>query len=281
MVRRPVCRRRSTGCRRAFVRRRRQSSTQRAGSPDHQGVVAEVSPYRYADADELLAGEHPLLVALDEVTDPHNLGAVARVAECAGADGLVITGPPLGPGHRRRYAGSRRARSSISPLPASRTWPTCCSPPSARASGATRPRPSRRLRMTGLDYRDGAVFVLGAEGRGLRRRVRAACDQAVAIPMRGAGRVAQRLDRRGGAALRGGAAARWRLSSTSSTATTSATCAAAARTTSARGSSWWPRSPATWPRAASTRSSCSTATAAGARSAAPSSRTPVARRPTR
>ena len=53
--------------------------------------MAEVSPYRYANAEELLAGEHPLLVALDEVTDPHNLGAVARVAECAGADGLVIT----------------------------------------------------------------------------------------------------------------------------------------------------------------------------------------------
>ena len=49
-----------------------------AGSADHQGVVAEVAPYPYAQAEQLLAGDRPLVVALDEVTDPHNLGAVAR-----------------------------------------------------------------------------------------------------------------------------------------------------------------------------------------------------------
>jgi 23S rRNA (guanosine2251-2'-O)-methyltransferase len=64
----------------------------RAGSEEHHGVVAEVAPYPYADPDALLGRERPLLVALDEVTDPHNLGAVARAAECAGADGLLITG---------------------------------------------------------------------------------------------------------------------------------------------------------------------------------------------
>ena len=63
----------------------------RAGSEEHQGVVAEVAPYPYAGAAEVLGGERPLVVALDEVTDPHNLGAVARVAECAGAGGLVMT----------------------------------------------------------------------------------------------------------------------------------------------------------------------------------------------
>ena len=57
--------------------------TERAGSEDHQGIVAAVAPYPYADPDALLAVDRPLLVALDEVTDPHNLGAVARVAECA------------------------------------------------------------------------------------------------------------------------------------------------------------------------------------------------------
>ena len=63
--------------------------TELAGSPDHQGVCAEVEPYPYADAGSLLAAEDSLVVALDEVQDPHNLGAVARVAESAGA-GLVI-----------------------------------------------------------------------------------------------------------------------------------------------------------------------------------------------
>ena len=147
--------------------------------------MAEVSDYRYADAGELLAGERPLVVALDEVTDPHNLGAVARVAECAGADGLVITArrsASVTPAVCRVSAGAvehlRVARvENLADLLLSRA--------AARACGATPRRPTRRSPHDRADYRDGAVFVLGAEGRGLRRRVRAVCDQAVAIPMRG------------------------------------------------------------------------------------------------
>ena len=60
------------------------------GSPDHQGVVAEVDPYPYADPAALLRGEAPLIVALDQVQDPRNLGAVCRSAEFAGAAGVVI-----------------------------------------------------------------------------------------------------------------------------------------------------------------------------------------------
>ena len=62
----------------------------RCGSDAHQGVCAEVDPYPYADAAELLAQPDPLIVALDEVTDPQNLGAVARTAEAVGATGIVI-----------------------------------------------------------------------------------------------------------------------------------------------------------------------------------------------
>src|SRR4029434_4455027 len=58
---------------------------------DHQGVVARVAPYRYADAYELAAADQPLLVCLDQVTDPHNLGAVARSAEGAGATGVIVS----------------------------------------------------------------------------------------------------------------------------------------------------------------------------------------------
>jgi len=61
-----------------------------AGSREHQGVVAFCEPYRYADGYELVAGERPLVVCLDQVTDPHNLGAVCRSAEGAGADGVVV-----------------------------------------------------------------------------------------------------------------------------------------------------------------------------------------------
>ena len=64
--------------------------TVEAGTPDHQGVLARVEPFRYADAYELASGEAPLLAVLDSVTDPRNLGAVIRSADGAGADGVVL-----------------------------------------------------------------------------------------------------------------------------------------------------------------------------------------------
>ena len=60
------------------------------GSPEHQGICAEAGPYRYADADSLLEPPDALVLCLDEVQDPHNLGAVCRVAEAAGCSGVVI-----------------------------------------------------------------------------------------------------------------------------------------------------------------------------------------------
>src|SRR6201996_1191383 len=60
------------------------------GSPDHQGVVAEVDPYPYGDAEGMLRKPAALIVALDQVQDPRNLGAVCRSAEAAGAAGVVI-----------------------------------------------------------------------------------------------------------------------------------------------------------------------------------------------
>ena len=63
---------------------------ERCGSPEHQGICAEVEEYRYADPDALLAADDALVLCLDEVQDPHNLGAVCRVAETAGCSGVVI-----------------------------------------------------------------------------------------------------------------------------------------------------------------------------------------------
>ena len=62
----------------------------RCGSPAHQGVCAEAGPYPYAGAEELLRGHEPLIVALDEVQDPQNLGSICRTAECAGAAGIAM-----------------------------------------------------------------------------------------------------------------------------------------------------------------------------------------------
>jgi len=155
-----------------------------AGSPDHQGVVASVAPYPYADAAELLAADRPLLVALDEVTDPHNLGAVARVAEAAGADGLLIT--------RRRSATvtaavCRASAGAVEHLRIAQVENLADTVIGARrpglwsyaavADGGTPP--------PAIDLSDGTLFVLGAEGRGVRPRVQKACDGSVTIPMRG------------------------------------------------------------------------------------------------
>ncbi len=158
--------------------------SERAGSDDHQGVVASVAPYPYADPRALLAGDRPLLVALDEVTDPHNLGAVARVAECAGADGLLIT--------RRRSAGvtaavCRASAGAVEHLPIARVDNLADTLLRARRPGLWSYAAAAEAESAYAhnDYRDGTLFVLGAEGRGLRPRVRSACDAAAAIPMRG------------------------------------------------------------------------------------------------
>ena len=68
----------------------REALTARCASPDHQGVCADAGPYPYAEPDALLAADDALVVCLDQVQDPRNLGAICRVAECAGAAGVVI-----------------------------------------------------------------------------------------------------------------------------------------------------------------------------------------------
>src|SRR5262249_60189155 len=80
--------------------------TELAGTRDHQGVVARVEPFRYADAYELASAGEPLLVCLDQVTDPRNLGAVCRSAEGAGATGVGL------PAHRSARGAPGVARAS-------------------------------------------------------------------------------------------------------------------------------------------------------------------------
>ena len=158
--------------------------TERAGSEDHQGIVAAVAPYPYADPDALLAVDRPLLVALDEVTDPHNLGAVARVAECAGADGLLTT--------RRRSAAvtaavCRASAGAVEHLPVAQVENLADTVLRSRRPGlwSYAAAGDAERRFDQHDYRDGTLFVMGSEGRGVRPRVRSACDEGVSIPLAG------------------------------------------------------------------------------------------------
>ena len=178
----------------------------RCGSDAHQGVCADVSDYVYADAARLLAAPEPLIVALDEVTDPQNLGAVCRTAECVGATGVVIPerrSAEVTPAVCKASAGAvehlavARVRNLADFLAQAKEAGCWCYGAAAGAADA----------YDAPDYRGGVVLVLGAEGRGLRPRVAAACDDARRAAAARAGRLAQRQRGRGGAAVRDLAAA--------------------------------------------------------------------------
>jgi 23S rRNA (guanosine2251-2'-O)-methyltransferase len=155
------------------------------GSPDHQGVCAEVDEFRYADADALLAGDRAVVVALDQVQDPRNLGAICRVAECAGAAGVVI-------GERRTAqvtpVVSHTSAGAIEHLPIARVRNLADYLAGAKDAGAWvygAAASPEAVPYDQPDYSGRVVLVLGSEGRGLRPRVAAACDQLVALPLRG------------------------------------------------------------------------------------------------
>jgi 23S rRNA (guanosine2251-2'-O)-methyltransferase len=161
-----------------------------AGGALHQGVALYVPPYQYALAEDVLAGAQgsgvaPLLVALDGVTDPRNLGAVVRSAAAFGAHGLLVP--------QRRSAGMtavawRTSAGTAVHLPVARVTNLVRTLKNLAASG---------LMIVGLDAggamsfdafplaTEPLVLVVGSEGRGLSRLVRATCDAVVSIPMVG------------------------------------------------------------------------------------------------
>jgi 23S rRNA (guanosine2251-2'-O)-methyltransferase len=158
--------------------------TERAGTRDHQGVLAFCEPYRYADAFELAAEPSPLLVCLDRVTDPHNLGAVCRSAEGAGATGVIVPAH----GSARVTAAVCRASSGavehvrVAVAPNLARYLEEVKGPDLWVYGAAGEsgKPMWEADLTG-----GAAFVFGAEGRGLRPLVRRTCDELVSIPLAG------------------------------------------------------------------------------------------------
>jgi 23S rRNA (guanosine2251-2'-O)-methyltransferase len=156
----------------------------RAASPDHQGVCAEVEAYPYADADGMLAPPDAVVVALDEVQDPHNLGAVCRVAECAGATGVVIPErrtAEVTPAVCSASAGAVE-HLAVAQVRNLADWLVAAKERDAWAYGAAALGATPYDRP---DYRGRVILVLGSERRGLRPRVAAACDELVALPVHG------------------------------------------------------------------------------------------------
>jgi 23S rRNA (guanosine2251-2'-O)-methyltransferase len=157
---------------------------ERCGSADHQGVCAEVQAYPYADADSLLDSEDALVVCLDEVQDPHNLGAVCRVAEAAGCAGVVV---PERRSAEITPAVCKASAGAVEHLPVARVrnladWLGDAKKRDAWVYGA---EADARVSYDTPDYSGRVVLVLGSEGRGLRPRVADACDQRISLPDQG------------------------------------------------------------------------------------------------
>jgi 23S rRNA (guanosine2251-2'-O)-methyltransferase len=158
---------------------------ERCGAPDHQGICAEVEPYPYADADSLLEPEDALVLALDEVQDPHNLGAVIRVAEAAGCTGVVL---PERRSAEVTAAVCRASAGAVEHLPVARVRNLADWLGSAKEREGTwvyGAAADASVPYEHPDYRGRVVLVLGSEGRGLRPRVSETCDELVRLPNRG------------------------------------------------------------------------------------------------
>ena len=162
----------------------RQQVEDLAKSGVHQGVAARVEPYPYSGLTEILSDAVPLVVVLDEVTDPRNFGAVLRAADGAGASGVVIpkdrsvgvtaaaVKASAGASEHVRVARETNLRRSVDAMKEAGVWVY------AAVVGGTP--------YTELDLSGPVAVVLGSEGRGVRRLVREGCDGEVSIPMLGA-----------------------------------------------------------------------------------------------
>lgn len=155
----------------------------------HQGVIALASVREYVSVEDILdiarqKGENPLLVVCDEISDPHNLGAIIRTAECAGAHGVIIP--------KRRSAGltsivGKTSAGAVSYVPVARVPNIAALLKDLQKAGVwvfgTAAEGSTTL--YDADLRGSAAIVIGSEGDGMSRLVREGCDFLVSIPMKG------------------------------------------------------------------------------------------------
>lgn len=158
-----------------------------AGSPNHQGLAAEVEPFSYSDLEDILAstsGLQGLILILDGIQDPANLGSILRSAECLGATAVVLTKDrsvsvtaaveksAAGASAHMRIARVVNLVRAMDVMKTSGYW----------TYGTDSRGPST---IYSLDLKASVAFVLGSEGKGMRRLVREHCDAVVSIPMAG------------------------------------------------------------------------------------------------
>ena len=155
----------------------------------HQGVIAVAAAKAYAAVEDILAvaadkGEKPLIVICDELSDPHNLGAVIRTAECAGAHGVIIP--------KRRSAGltavvAKTSAGAVSYLPVARVAniPALLEDLKKQGLWVFGTAADGTTALYGADLKGPAAIVIGSEGDGMSRLTAEKCDFLVSIPMKG------------------------------------------------------------------------------------------------
>lgn len=159
-----------------------------AGSPHHQGVIALCSPVKYVSVNDIIEvayerDEKPFIIILDNVTDPHNAGAIVRSAYCAGAHGVVFAKRKSAGVGEGMYKSSAGAIEHIALAEVSNIAQTI---DKLKKEGIF----VVGLDMAGDDYREidydmSLAIVIGAEGKGLSRLVKEKCDFLASIPLRG------------------------------------------------------------------------------------------------
>ena len=169
------------------IDRRRLNEMSLTGA--HQGIIASVAVHGYATIDEILAaaeakGEAPLIVLCDELSDPHNLGAILRTAECAGAHGVIIP--------KRRSVGltavvGKASAGAVEYMPVARVSHIAAAIRELKERGVWvfGTAADGALPLYSADLRGPAAIVIGNEGEGMSRIVAESCDFKVSIPMKG------------------------------------------------------------------------------------------------
>lgn len=166
----------------------KQKLDEMSQTKNHQGVIAIVSEHEYADVEDIInsaesKGEKPFIIILDNITDPHNLGAIIRTAECAGAHGVIIP--------KRRSVGltavvGKTSAGAIEYMPVARVTNIARTIDDLKSRGIW----VACADMGRDDYFDASLdgalaLVIGSEGEGVSRLVKEKCDFTVSIPMYG------------------------------------------------------------------------------------------------
>jgi len=168
------------------VERQRLDEISESGA--HQGVIAFVTPYKYAEVDDIIQrarerGEDPFIVILDEITDPHNLGAIIRTAECSGVHGVII------PKHRAvglTPAVIKASAGAVEYMPVAKVTNVARLLEDLKKQGIwIAGADMEGSGHTGTDLTGPIALVIGSEGHGISRLVREKCDYLIKIPLKG------------------------------------------------------------------------------------------------